>query len=193
MSEAIQTNGKQDLQKQEPYQLPTLAELFNENIIIAGKTEALNALLNTPPPAPWIKEHPYIKGWKYVPIDKVELLLKRIFKKTNIEILREGTSFNGVYVVVRVHYFNPALNAMQFQDGIGACQLQTAKGTSPADLANINNGAISMAFPIAKSFAVKDACELIGKVFGGDLNRKDVSPFKPDTELIEKYKKAIEA
>lgn len=184
------TNG-QELQTQEPYKLPTLAELFSNNVVVAGKTEALNALLNTPPPAAWVKEHPYIKGWKYLPIDKHELLLKRIFKKSNIEILREGTAFNGVYVVVRVHFFNPALNAMQFEDGIGAMQLQTAKGTSPADLANINNGAISIAFPIAESLAVKDACEKIGKVFGSDLNRKDISPFKPDTELIDKYKNAI--
>lgn len=171
--------------------LPTIAELFSENIVIAGKTEQLNIILNTPPPEKWIKEHPYIKGHKYLPIDKVELMLRRIFKKYSIEILREGTSFNGVYVVVRVHYFNPALNAMQYQDGIGAIQLQTAKGTSPSDLININNGAISMAFPIAKSLAIKDACDLIGNVFGANLNRRDVAEFKPDNDLIEKYKKAV--
>lgn len=176
---------------EEKSNLPTLSELFSENLIVAGKTEQLNILLNTPPPATWVKEHPYIKGHRYLPIDKVELLLRRIFKKYSIEILREGTSFNGVYVVVRVHYFNPALNAMQYQDGIGAIQLQTAKGTSPSDLININNGAISMAFPIAKSLAIKDACDLIGNVFGANLNRRDLIDFKPDTDLLEKYKKAI--
>lgn len=171
--------------------LPTIAELFTDNLVIAGKTEQLNALLNTPPPDKWIKEHPYIKGHKYLPIDKVELMLRRIFKKYSIEILREGTAFNGVFVVVRVHYFNPALNSMQYQDGIGSIQLQTAKGTSPSDLININNGAISMAFPIAKSLAIKDACDLIGNVFGANLNRRDVVEFKPDNDLIEKYKKAV--
>lgn len=171
--------------------LPTIAELFTDNLVIAGKTEQLNALLNTPPPEKWIKEHPYIKGHKYLPIDKVELMLRRIFKKYSIEILREGTAFNGVFVVVRVHYFNPALNAMQYQDGIGSIQLQTAKGTSPSDLININNGAISMAFPIAKSLAIKDACDLIGNVFGANLNRRDVVEFRPDNDLIEKYKKAV--
>jgi hypothetical protein len=171
--------------------LPTLSELFSENIVVAGKTEQMNVLLNSPPPQGWIKEHPYISGHKYLPIDKVELMLRRIFKKYSIEILREGTSFNGVFVVVRVHYFNPALNAMQYQDGIGAIDLQTSKGKSPADLANINKGAISMAFPIAKSLAIKDACDLIGNVFGANLNRRDVMDFKPDTDLIEKYKNAI--
>jgi hypothetical protein len=182
----------EELQKTEPHKLPTIAELFEDNIQVAGKTEELNIILNTAPPAKWVKEHPTITGHYYLPIDKVEYLLRRIFKKYSIEILREGTSFNGVFVVVRVHYFNPALNAMQYQDGIGAQQLQTKKGTSPSDLININHGAISMAFPIAKTLAIKDACDLIGNIFGANLNRRDTLSFTPDTELIDKYKKALE-
>ncbi len=58
------------------------------------------------------------------------------------------------------------------------------EGTSPADLANINNGAISMAFPIAKTVAIKDACDHFGAIFGCNLNRKDVIPFQPDQEII---------
>jgi hypothetical protein len=98
--------------------------------------------------------------------------------------LREGTSFNGVYVVVRVHYLHPLTNTWEFHDGIGAAQLQTAKGTSPADLANINNGALSMAFPIAKTIAIKDATDHFGKLFGADLNRKDVINYDIDLTLI---------
>ena len=174
--------------------MPKLADIFAEggNIAVAGKTEELNAILNTNPPANWVKEHPTIKGHKYLPIDKVEHLMRKIFKKYNIEITGQGTAFNGVWVTVRIHYFNPALNAMQYQDGIGASQLQTAKGTSPADLANINHGAISMAFPIAKTLAIKDAADLIGNIFGANLNRREAVEFKPDMELLEKYKKAID-
>jgi hypothetical protein len=184
------------LSKSEPTRLPTISELFEDNIEIAGRMEGLNAILNNPPPAKWIKEHPYITGWLYLPIDKVEHLLARIFKKYRIEILREGTAFNGVFVVVRVHYLNPATGEMEWHDGIGAQQLQTKKGTSPADLANINNGAISMAFPIAKTLALKDACDHFGPLFGANLNRKDVLPLQPDMELIKKqqadrHKKAM--
>lgn len=176
----------------EPPKLPTLAELFNDNIEVAGKTEGLNAILNTTPPDKWVKVHPYIKDHKYLPIDKVEYLLRKIFKRFSIEITGQGTAFNGVWVTVRVHYFNPATGEMNYSDGIGAIQLQTAKGTSPADLANINNGAISMAFPIAKTLAIKDACELIGNIFGANLNRRDTIAFTPDMEFIDKYKKALE-
>lgn len=163
--------------------LPTIAELFSGDIEQAFKNEQLNLLLNQSPKSDWIKTHPYIKDHKYIPIDKVEFMLRKIFKKYSIEITGQGTSFNGVWVTVRVHYLNPTNGEMQFHDGIGACQLQTKKDTSPADLANINNGAISMAFPIAKTLAIKDACDHFGKLFGSDLNRKDTIPFTVDSSL----------
>jgi len=164
--------------------IPTIAELFSDDIEGAYKNEQLNLLLSTPPKKEWVKEHPFIQNYKYLPIDKVEYLLKRIFKKYNIEIIREGTSFNGVYVVVRVHYLNPVSNKMEFHDGIGAIQLQTKKGTSPADLANINNGAISIAFPIAKTIAIKDACDHFGALFGADLNRRDTVNYTMDQNIV---------
>lgn len=180
-------------------ELPTIAELFEGNIQKAGKTEALNALLNHDPYNGWIKKHPFIKQkgkdekgneidipYQYLPIDKIEYLLRKIFKRYRIRIMREGVAFNGVYCVVRVYYLNPTTGEMDYHEGIGACQLQTKKGTSPADLINVNNGAISMAFPIAKTVAIKDACDHFGKLFGCDLNRKDTIPFEPDTEIIEK-------
>lgn len=165
--------------------LPTIAELFNDNLEEAYKNEQLNLLLNQAPPASWVKKHPYIKDYNYLPIDKIEYLLRRVFKQYKIEVLREGTSFNGVYVVVRVHYLNPITNEMCFHDGIGAQQLQTKQGSSAADLANINNGALSMAFPIAKTIAIKDACDHFGTLFGANLNRKDTIAYTPDKSVID--------
>lgn len=166
--------------------LPTLSELFEDSIELAGKSEGLNAILNVAPPDKWVKVHPFIKDYRYLPIDKVEYLLRKIFKSYRIEVLREGTAFNGVYVVVRIHYLNPATGQMDWHDGIGASQLQTKSGTSPTDMININNGAISMAFPIAKTVAIKDACDHFGNIFGANLNRKDTIPFQPDVEMIDR-------
>jgi hypothetical protein len=171
--------------------LPTLAELFDDPTL-AGKTESLNVILNANPPEKWVKQHPYIKDHKYLPIDKVEYLLRKIFKDYTIKITNQGTAFNGVWVTVRVKYKNPVDGKSKYHDGIGAMQLQTSAGKSPADLANINNGALSMAFPIAKTLAVKDACDHIGNIFGANLNRKDTVAFQPDMDLINKYKKALE-
>ena len=189
----METPNLKNLPKvQEQPKLPTIQELFEESIELAGKSEGLNAILNTPPPDKWIKTHPFIEGHKYIPIDKVEYLLRKIFKSYKIEVLREGTAFNGVYVVVRVHYFNPATGQMDWHDGIGAIQLQTKKGTSPADLMNLNNGAISMAFPIAKTLAVKDACDHFGVLFGANLNRKDTVQFQADTTIIDRVEQRKE-
>ena len=172
--------------------LPTIQELHEENALVSYKNDQLNLLLNQEPKKEWVKEHPYVKGHKYIPIDKVEFMLRKIFKKYQIEITGQGTSFNGVWVTVRVHYFHPVEKQMLFHDGIGAMQLQTAKGTSPADLVNINNGALSMAYPIAKTLAIKDACDHFGKLFGCDLNRKDTMAFKVDSNPLELKEQLIE-
>lgn len=172
--------------------LPTLQELFSDNIEVAGKVESLNAILNTSPPDKWIKQHPYIKEHYYLPIDKVEYLLRKIFKRYKIRITGQGTAFNGVWVTVRVKYMDPVTNTWNYQDGIGSIELQVAKGESPADLSKINRGAISMAFPIAKTLAIKDACELIGNIFGANINRRDALPFQPDMGLIEAGKQSKE-
>lgn len=162
--------------------LPSIKTLYSSQEV-ALKNDQLTTLLNQPPKKEWIKVHPFISGYKYIPIEVVEFLLKSIFKKYMIEITGQGQSFNGVWVTVRVHYLNPITNEMDWHDGIGATELQTKKGTSPADLANINNGALGMAFPIAKTRAIKDACDHFGKLFGSDLNRKVQLNYSPDLTL----------
>ena len=179
---------------QEPTKLPTIQELFDDSIELAGKSEGLNAILNTPPPQKWIKEHPNIPGWQYLPIDKVEYLLTKIYKRWHPEVLERGLLMNSIAVTIRLHYFNPATDQMEFSDGVGACELQTSKGTGALkmDMSNVNRGAIPMALPIAKSLAIKDAAECLGKIFGKDLNRKDTLAFQPDMEIINRVEKRKE-
>jgi len=164
--------------------LPSLKDL-HADLSTLRKDDELTVLLNNEPKADWIKVHPYIKGYKYIPIERIEYLLKRIFRRYRIEILREGTAFNGVYTVVRVHYLNPVSGEWDYHDGIGAAQLQTKKGQSPADLAAINNGALAMAFPISKTIAIKDACDHFGKLFGADLNRDVQIKYSLDLTIID--------
>ena len=164
--------------------LPKIKDIYSDKLTVQ-KDDVFVTLMNQLPQPKWVKEHPFIKGYKYLPIERVEYLLKTIFKRYRIEITGQGQSFNGVWVTVRVHYLHPITNEWDFHDGIGASQLQTAKGTSPADLGNINNGALSMAFPNAKTIAIKDACDHFGKLFGADLNRKDVISYELDLTLIE--------
>ena len=175
----------------EKNKLPKISELTLD-VEKSYKGDQLNQFLNHPPKKEWIREHPYIKGHLYIPIGVIEMLLKMIFKQHRIEITGQGTSFNGVWVTVRVHFVNPVTDEWDFHDGIGAIQLQTKKGSTPADLANINNGALSMAYPHAKTLAIKDATDHFGKLFGADLNRKDTLSFMPDEKLKSKEEERID-
>lgn len=147
--------------------------------------DKLVVFLNQDPPAEWVKVHPYIKNHKYLPIEKVEFMLKRFFKNYSIEVKEYKQILNSITVCVRLSYQDPLTSEMVCHEGVGACELQTAKDTGPLklDASNINLGAVPMALGIAKSVAVKDAADHIGNIFGANLNRKDTLPIAPDTTL----------
>lgn len=157
----------------------------SEDIDKLKDQDVLNFLLDQEPPKTWLKKHPYIKRDHYfLPIDKVEWLLKRLFKTVRVEVLRENVMFNSIQVTVRIHYYNIATKEMDWTDGVGACEVQTDKGESPGNMAAIKTGAVSMALPVAKSYAIKDAAHLLGNIFGRNLNRKDVVGAFTDDKLM---------
>lgn len=168
-------------------QLVKVQDLYSD-LVTAKKEDQLAVLLNQPVKKEWVKEHPFVKGHMYLPIDKVEFLLKKVFKTNyKIEVLKTGMLLNAVEVTVRVHVKNVVTGEWQFHDGVAACEVQTAKGTGSLklDMSNINKGAITMALPIAKSLAIKDACDHLGTLFGSDLNRKDTLQIAPDEQLFK--------
>ena len=180
----------------EKSQLPTLASLTSD-VEMYAKEDKLNYLLNQPVPKSWIKKHPIIKKevldskglkqrvpYEYLPIDKIEFLLRKIFKNYRIEILREGPMFNAVYCSVRVHYKSVTTGEWGYHDGVGAWSLQLNKGAAASDMNAIKSGAVTMALPLAKTLAIKDACDMFGNLFGANLNREDVLPSSLDTELL---------
>ena len=177
---------------QHHHRLPSLSEIINETDE-SIKENQLMVLLNQPPPEQWVKVHPYIKGYKYLPIGRIEYLLKRIFTSYKIEVLKTGILFNSVEVTVRVHFRNPITREWDFHDGLGACELQTQKDTGALklDMSNVNKSAVEMALPIAKSKAIKDACDHFGRLFGSDLNHKeqfDFTPLLKDNPTIDDVK-----
>lgn len=133
----------------------------------------LKSILNSPVNTKWLKNHPTAKNVKYLPIDKIEILLDMIFQEWRIELLSISQLAQSVCATVRLHYKNPITGEWSFHDGVGASPLQTNAGKSAADLANIKNNAVQLAAPAAKSYAIKDAVEHLGKMFGRDINRSD--------------------
>lgn len=178
--------------------LPAIKDIYSESVDIV-KENNLNVLLNQPPKESWIKQHPIAKNVKYIPIERVEYLLTSIFIKWNVEIKSVLLIANSVVVTVRLYYMNPITNEMEYQDGLGASPLQTDKGASATDWTQIKSDAVMKSAPAAESFAVKDAAEKIGNLFGKDLNRADkilydslVGKFDaPATDLIGLKKEYI--
>lgn len=165
--------------------LPTLAELHHDPQL-AFKNDELKLLLNQPPHKTWLKKHPHAKTKndqnqsvpsEYIPIDKIEFMLDRIFQEWKIEVLQAQVMFQSIAVTVRLHYKNPVNGEWSFHDGVGAKSVQVNQGASAADLSAIKDAAVQMALPSAKSYAIKDAAEHLGSIFGRDLNRRDTIMF----------------
>jgi hypothetical protein len=156
--------------------LPTLQELHYDEVT-AFQHDQFNLLLNQPVPEAWVKEHPFAKNVKYLPIDKVEFLLTRIFQNWKVEVISYSALFNSVSVHIRLHLQHPLTGDWIFHDGLGAVGVQTDKGASASDLSAIKQDAIMKALPAAESYAIKDAAEKLGIFFGKNLNRKDTIGF----------------
>lgn len=162
--------------------VPTLAELIEDNDQ-SIKENALMVLLNQNPPDAWLKKHPTVKiknddntfsPHLYLPINRVEYLLTRIFTKWWVEVKNTQLMANSVVVTVRVYVQNPITKLTEWNEGVGAAPIQTDSGKGAMDWNFAKSHGVQIAAPIAESFAIKDAAEKWGKLFGKDLNRKDV-------------------
>jgi hypothetical protein len=153
--------------------LPTLKEIYDGDLELKSDQNKLNVLLNQKPKQEWVKDHPFAKGVKYIPIDRVEYLLTRLFIKWRVEVKTVQVIANSCVVTVRLHYQNIEDNEWSWQDGIGAAPIQTEKGEGAMDWNKVRADSVMKSAPAAESYAVKDAAEKIGKIFGKDLNRKD--------------------
>ena len=140
------------------------------------KMRNFGALLDMSPHAEWVEIHTHIKSHSYLPISRVEGLMRLFFGTSwRVKVLEVQQLFNAIQVTVRVYYACPITGQKHYQDGVGAKELQTASGTGvlKMDFSNVNKSAVEMAVGIAKSTAIKDACDMIGRIFGSDINRKN--------------------
>jgi len=160
--------------------IPTIADLVSESEN-DYKENALMVILNQPPPEQWLKPHPNAKTKdaqgnsvpaRYLPIERVEYLLSRIFGKWWVEVRSVQVIANSVSVTVRLYVTNPLTKEVEWQDGVGASPIQTDSGPGVMDWSFAKSAGVQMALPSAKAYAIKDASECFGKLFGKDANRQ---------------------
>lgn len=171
--------------------VPALVDIHHD-VPSAQEYDKLNKTLNQEPLKQWVKQHPtvkkdvFVEGKKekapleYIPVGRIEMMLKQVFGTFHVDIKREGQIANSVYVTVTLSVPDP-IHSGQFirQDGIGASPLQTDSGAGAIEWDKIKASAVQIALPAAESYAIKDAAEKLGKLFGGDLNRADEISFQP--------------
>jgi len=169
--------------------LPKYEDLVSGNLDKKEAENELNKLLNMPPVEGWLKQHPTAKNVKYIPIERVEFLLTKIFIRWWVEIRQVQTIANSVVVTIRLYYKDVLSDEILYQDGLGAAPIQTDKGAGAMDWNATKNDAVMKAAPAAESYAVKDAAEKIGKLFGKDMNRADKIVYSDLAHMPEKEDK----
>jgi len=167
---------------EEKIKLPVLADLYSDTEMRLAQND-LNILLNAPPSPAWLRDHPFAKvikiidnkkvsvPAKYIPIERIEWLLTRIFNKWHSEIKMVQLIANSIVVTIRLYYQDVITKEILWQDGVGAVALQTDQGAGAIEFDKIKSSAVQLAAPSAETYAIKDAAEKIGKLFGKDINR----------------------
>ncbi len=169
--------------------VPTMADLVEGNFSkelteVQLKQRNFMVLLNNEPPTDWLKAHPNAKRKNaeglevptmYLPIERVEYLLARVYTKWWVEITFPPQLIgNSVVVTVRLWVVNPITLEKEFQDGTGGAVIQTNAGAGATDVIAVKSNGVMLAAPMAETYAIKDAAEKFGKLFGKDLGRSEV-------------------
>lgn len=172
--------------------IPTLDQLV-ANDDNSFKQDALTVLLNNAPPQSWLKQHPTAKYKNetgqnvpapYLPIDKVEYLLTKIFGTWWVEIREIKPVANSVVVTVRLWVIDPITKQPRFNDGVGATPIQTESGAGAMDWNAVKSNGVQIAAPAAETYAIKDAAEKFGRLFGKDLTRINTMNYET---IMKKY------
>ena len=98
--------------------IPSLTDLYNDTALV-DKQNQLNIILNAEPKKEWVKDHPFVKNLKYLPIERVEYLLTMIFTKWRVEVKEVKILANSIVTTVRVWVQDPITGEWDWQDGIG--------------------------------------------------------------------------
>jgi hypothetical protein len=151
--------------------LPTINEIVSSELTEREKGNALNVLLNQPPPSSWIKKQ---DGIKHLPVDKVRFLLTKIFVDWNEEIKSVQIIANSVVVTITLNFHDPISGLWKKMDGIGAAPINTKKGATAMAWDEVVHDSVHKCAAAADSFALKNAAKKLGRIFGSDLMKDDV-------------------
>lgn len=167
--------------------LPAKKEKFSLSQVVKDldlkiDIQSFNQLLNTEPATSWIKQHPFDKNVKYIPVDRIKINLFQIFQGYEWSIKNCQVMANSVLIYGTLTVRHPITGEKWSNDGIGAMPFELEKDSLPTDFSKIKSKAVHKNAPAAESFALKNAATKLGRLFGGGLNSNE------DLILREVYK-----
>lgn len=139
------------------------------------------ALLNVPPPDTAIKKRnvaPQGKPEKllpYLPISYIETKLREIYGVYQVRNFRWTQVANEIIGSVELWVPHPVLGQWICYDGAAAVMICGNKGIEDGKK---QANALETRFPKLKTDCVKNAAQGIGKIFGSELRRDDVTEYE---------------
>ena len=108
----------------------------------------------------------------YLPIGLIEKYLDEMFAGLwSIENISYQVVINSIAVSLDLKVFNPVSQVWITRAGVGAVKIQLNKDAKSLDVEQIKADAIQKGLPAAKAFAVKNAAQSLGELFGRNINR----------------------
>jgi len=148
-------------------QIDIFGNIHKKEIMENKELEKFNKLLDKKPDNKWVEIGEYGgKKYRYLPIRKVEELLKEVFgavqykKSGNIMIVG-----NNVVYSLDVLVFHPVLKEWLTYNGVSAVPLNVDSEGNTHDLQPL--------IPLSKALAITNAARYIGRYFGSHLNEED--------------------
>jgi len=150
--------------------------------------QSFTAFLNKPVDPKELKEHPLVKGAKYLPISRMEMRLDTLFFGLwKTENFRWEVIENEVAASIDLSVYHPFAKMWITRTGAMATQIMVNYPNAiPKDKKNEWANEIKHKKPTAlqmgmfsslKADCFKNACLSLGKTFGRDINRDDTAEY----------------
>jgi hypothetical protein len=159
-------------------------------IEVSQALENLTKFLNEPVPSAMLKIN---QGVNYVSIGYIENKLDEIYlhtwKTSNIKAYQ---LLNSICVEITLSVLDPVSGQWIERAGVGAVPIQTKKGEILISPESLNTFAIQKGLPAAKAYALKNAAQSLGVIFGRNINRVEDFEFTPLSEQVENFSQKLE-
>jgi hypothetical protein len=154
---------------------------------VVKQSEHFQMMLNKSPEQAFIKQNRYADNSNYLPIGYIENLLDEVYSGLWSTTGKTEIHGNSVIAHVTLRVYHPIFKTWLTRYGVGAIPIQLNKGEKEMTFSTIKSDAFKKCEPAAKSQALRNAAQSLGKVFGRDLNRDDVPEYEPLSEQIANY------